>query len=59
VRADTRDAAIDRLTDALDAFEIEGVKSNIPAVLAVLRSAPFRAGAVHTGLMAQVLGTTK
>jgi acetyl-CoA carboxylase biotin carboxylase subunit len=59
VRADTRDAAIDRLTDALDAFEIEGVKSNIPAVLAVLRSAPFRAGAVHTGLMAQVLGKTK
>jgi acetyl-CoA carboxylase biotin carboxylase subunit len=59
VHADTRDAAIDRLTDALDAFEIEGVKSNIPAVLAVLRSAPFRAGAVHTGLIAQVLGKTK
>ena len=53
--ADDRDAAIDRLIAALEAFEIRGVKNNIPAVLAVLRSEAFRAGRVHTGLMPEVL----
>ena len=33
VHAATRDAAIDRLIEALDAFEIQGPKNNIPAVL--------------------------
>jgi acetyl-CoA carboxylase biotin carboxylase subunit len=54
--AATREAAIDRLIEALEAFEIEGVKNNIPAVLAILRSEPFRAGRVHTGLIPEVLG---
>ena len=56
VRADTRGHAIGRLCDALEAFAIEGPKTNIPAVLAVLRSEPFRAGRVHTGLIPEVLG---
>ncbi len=55
VRADTRERAIDRLVDALEAFEIQGIKHNIPAVLAVLRSEPFREGRVHTGLIPEVL----
>jgi acetyl-CoA carboxylase biotin carboxylase subunit len=55
VHAETRDQAIDRLAAALEAFEIQGPKNNIPAVLAVLRSEPFRAGRVHTGLIAEVL----
>jgi acetyl-CoA carboxylase, biotin carboxylase subunit len=55
-RADTREQAITRLEGALEAFAIEGPKINIPAVLAVLRSEPFRAGRVHTGLMPEVLG---
>ena len=53
--APTRDAAIDKLNEALDAFEIQGVKNNIPAVVAVLRSEPFRAGDVHTGIIPEVL----
>ncbi len=53
--ADTRDAAIDKLTAALEAFEIQGLKHNIPAVLAILKSEPFRAGQVHTGLIPEVL----
>ena len=57
--APTREAAIDRLVEALEAFEIQGVKNNIPAVVAVLRSEPFRAGDVHTGLIPQVLGKKK
>ena len=56
VRADTREQAIDRLVQALEAFEIQGPKNNIPAVLAILRSEPFRAGRVHTGLIGEVTG---
>ncbi len=55
VHAGTRDQAIDRLAAALEAFEIQGIKHNIPVVLAVLRSEPFRAGRVHTGLISEVL----
>jgi acetyl-CoA carboxylase, biotin carboxylase subunit len=55
VHAGTRDQAIEQLTAALEAFEIQGIKHNIPAVLAVLRSEPFRAGRVHTGLISEVL----
>ena len=57
--ADTREAAIDKLIEALDAFAIEGLKNNIPAVVAILRSEQFRSGAVHTGLIAEVLGKKK
>ena len=56
VRAETRERAVDHLIEALTAFEIQGIKHNIPAVLAVLRSEPFRAGRVHTGLIPEVLG---
>lgn len=53
---DTREKAIETLISALEAFEIQGVKNNIPAVLAVLRSEAFRSGRVHTGLIPEVLG---
>jgi acetyl-CoA carboxylase biotin carboxylase subunit len=59
VRADTRERAVDRLIEALSAFEIQGIKHNIPAVLAVLRSEAFRAGRVHTGLIPEVLSQRK
>jgi acetyl-CoA carboxylase biotin carboxylase subunit len=59
VHADTRSAAIDKLIDALEAFEIQGLKNNIPAVLGILRSEPFRAGDVHTGLIPEVLTRKK
>ena len=59
VHADTRSEAIDKLVEALEAFEIQGLKNNIPAVVAILRSEPFRAGLVHTGLIPEVLGKKK
>ena len=59
VHADTREHAIDRLAQALEAFAIEGLKHNIPAVLAVLRSEAFRAGRVHTGLIGEVMTQRK
>jgi acetyl-CoA carboxylase biotin carboxylase subunit len=59
VRGETRERAGDGLIEALEAFEIQGIKHNIPAVLAVLRSEPFRAGRVHTGLIPEVLGQSR
>jgi acetyl-CoA carboxylase biotin carboxylase subunit len=59
VRADTREQAAARLAAALEAFAIEGLKTNIAAVVAVLRSEPFLAGRVHTGLIPEVLGKKK
>jgi acetyl-CoA carboxylase biotin carboxylase subunit len=56
VSAATRDEAIEKLVSALEAFEIQGPKNNIPAVLTVLRSEQFRAGQVHTGLIPELLG---
>jgi acetyl-CoA carboxylase biotin carboxylase subunit len=58
-RADTRAAAARLLVEALEAFAIEGCKTNIPAVVAVLESEPFLAGSVHTGLIPEVLGGKK
>ena len=59
VHAASRDAAIERLVQALEAFEIKGPKTNIPAVLAVLRSEQFRSGRVHTGIIPEVLAAKK
>lgn len=50
-----REVAINRLCEALKSFEVAGVRTNIPALLAILRSEPFRAGRVHTGLVAEVI----
>jgi acetyl-CoA carboxylase biotin carboxylase subunit len=51
VSADDRDAAIARSTDALRAFKITGVKSNIPTHLEVLASPEFCSGSYDTGLL--------
>ncbi|MBN8890254.1 MAG: biotin carboxylase [Rhodospirillales bacterium 70-18] len=50
-----RPAAIATLAEALRGFEIAGLKTNIPFILAVLGSEGFAGGQVHTGLAAEVL----
>ena len=55
----TRELAIDKLILALEAFDIKGPKTNIPAVVAILRSDQFRSGDVHTGLIPEVLAKKK
>lgn len=50
VHAPTRETAIARMIEALDAFDIEGVKTNIPFAIRVLKSDAFQAGNVHTQL---------
>jgi acetyl-CoA carboxylase biotin carboxylase subunit len=51
----TRQQAIARMHEALDMFAIEGVKTNIAFAQQVLADDAFRAGAIHTGLGADVL----
>ena len=48
-----RDEAIARMSGALDAFVVEGVKTVIPFHQRVMRSDLFRAGDVHTQLIEQ------
>jgi len=55
VHRPTREAARTALMDALGDFRIEGLKSNIPALLAVLDSEEFRSGRPHTGLVGEVI----
>lgn len=43
-----RPAAIDRLTGALEAFDVEGVPTNVPLLLRIARDQAFRAGATTT-----------
>ena len=56
VRAATREAAIDKLIEALGGFDIQGLKHNIPAVINILRSEQLRAGRVQTGIIVEVMG---
>jgi acetyl-CoA carboxylase biotin carboxylase subunit len=49
----SRDEAIARMTGALDAFVVEGVKTVIPFHRRVMASPLFRAGAVHTQVIEQ------
>jgi acetyl-CoA carboxylase biotin carboxylase subunit len=51
----TRQQAISRMEDALAMFAVEGVKTNIAFARQVLADEAFRAGAIHTGLAADVL----
>jgi acetyl-CoA carboxylase biotin carboxylase subunit len=56
VKGASREQAIERLVHALRAFDIQGVKHNIPAVVAILESDAFGHGNVHTGIVDEVLG---
>lgn len=54
-----REQAIQRLDAALAHSRIEGVKTNIPLLRAILAYPDFRAGNVHTGLVTDVLAAQK
>jgi len=49
----TRDEAVARMTRALEACRIEGVKTTLPFLARVIGSEAFRAGAVHTQMVEQ------
>jgi 3-methylcrotonyl-CoA carboxylase alpha subunit len=49
--AETREMAIARLTAALREFAIDGVRTNLPFLIALLELPAFRAGAIDTGFL--------
>ena len=49
--ADTRDAAISRLVQALRGYAIVGVNTNIPLLLRILDHPDFRGGSTDTGFL--------
>jgi acetyl/propionyl-CoA carboxylase alpha subunit len=49
----TRQSAIERLIAALDAFRIEGVRTNLPLQLRIARDVTFRAGYTTTAFMVE------
>ena len=54
VHADTREAAIARALGAVDAFTIEGVRTNLPLHRHVLESSAFRSGAYTTAILSEI-----
>jgi acetyl-CoA carboxylase biotin carboxylase subunit len=54
-RGETRESAIDLSLEALRNFTIDGVKTTIPAHLALLDSEEFRSGNYDTGMVPRVL----
>jgi acetyl-CoA carboxylase, biotin carboxylase subunit len=59
VHAATRDAAIDRLSDALDRFEVEGVPTTIALHRTIVREPAFRNNQIHTRWLEQDLFAPK
>ncbi|KIT16084.1 acetyl-CoA carboxylase biotin carboxylase subunit [Jannaschia aquimarina] len=51
--AETREAAIDAMADALDSFEVEGIGHNLPFLSAVMDHPKFRAGDMTTAFIAE------
>jgi propionyl-CoA carboxylase alpha chain len=49
----TREAAIDRQIEALDAFRIDGIGHNVDFLSALMQHPRFRAGALTTGFIAE------
>lgn len=54
-RGNNREEVTQTLICALERFQIEGIKCNIPALVKILRSEEFQSGDVHTGLVNEVI----
>jgi propionyl-CoA carboxylase alpha chain len=51
--ASDRDAAIDAMADALDAFTLDGIRHNIPFLAALMAHPRWREGRLSTGFIAE------
>jgi acetyl/propionyl-CoA carboxylase alpha subunit len=58
-RGETRHAAIEKLTRALEAFHILGISTNIGFLLEVLASPEFISGKMTTGFVEELIGRRK
>jgi acetyl-CoA carboxylase biotin carboxylase subunit len=55
VHGATRDEAIQRLTIALDEFEIEGVSTTLPLLRDIVRQPDFQSNRIHTRWLEQTI----
>jgi acetyl-CoA carboxylase biotin carboxylase subunit len=55
ITGDNRPHAIDLLTSALEDFQVEGIKTNIPFLKKLVGSDEFVSGSVHTGTVPQLM----
>lgn len=53
VTANDRDGAVDRLVEALDAFEIDGITTNLPLLRHIARHEEFKANEISTRWLEQ------
>ena len=58
-RGQTREEAIDLMHEALSGFEVEGINTNIPFIMGLMKYGPFREGQVHTGLAEEYFQSLK
>ena len=52
--APDRAGALSTLSDALAAFDVQGIKTNLPFLLRAISHPAFKAGDVHTGLVGEL-----
>jgi acetyl-CoA carboxylase biotin carboxylase subunit len=55
VTANDRDSAVERLSAALDQFEIEGITTNLPILRHIVRHADFKANEISTRWLEQTV----
>ncbi len=55
ITGDSRRQAIELLASALDEFQVEGIKTNIPFLKRLVASEEFVSGDVHTGTVPQIM----
>ncbi|OLS40721.1 biotin carboxylase [Bacillus sp. MRMR6] len=55
VHENTRNLAIKKLQQALLQFDIQGIKTNIPFIIDMLKTEEFLSGNVHTGLSTELI----
>jgi acetyl-CoA carboxylase biotin carboxylase subunit len=59
VWAETREAAINRLTRVLNEYTVEGIRTTVPFFRAIVHSDEFRRGAFDTGFIDRFLSATQ
>jgi biotin carboxylase len=58
-KGNTRAQAIGRVTVALQAFNIQGVQTNVALLVRVLQDSEFLAGNVDTGIVERILRASR
>ncbi len=58
VWSETRERSIERMLRALNEYQIDGIRTNIPLFESILKEPRFQSGDLHTGYLDELLKTT-